>query len=315
MSENKKKNNKTGIIIFLLIILVAGFIGYEMYFTDNSSGNMRGGFPGFDEVETSYAVYVEDVSYSSMTNYLEFNGDVVASKSIDLYPDVSGKLSNLNVSLGDYVTKGQVVAQIDPSQPGQKYSENPVTSTIDGTITSLPFDIGDTISSTTVPVATVGDLQDLELESYISEKYISNIQLGLDAEITFEAYEGLVFSGSVVEISPVLDSDSRTLEITISLDDNDSNVVKSGMFGSIKLITEVKDNVISIPSSALSTGNDGYFVYVVSDENTAVLTNVETGLEVDGRVEIISGLNEGDKVITRGQSMLQDGSSVKITEK
>jgi multidrug efflux pump subunit AcrA (membrane-fusion protein) len=312
MSENKKKNSKTGIILFLLIILVAAVIGYEAYFKENISGDMRGGFPG--EVETTYAVYVEDIDYTSMTNYLEFNGDVVASKSIDLYPDVSGKLSSLNVSLGDYVTTGQVVAQIDPSQPGQKYSENPVTSTIDGTITSLPFDVGDTISSTTSPVATVGDLQDLELQSYISEKYISNIQLGLDAEITFEAYEGLVFHGTVVEISPVLDSASRTLEITISLDDNDSSVVKSGMFGSIKLITEVKDNVISIPSSALSAGNDGYFVYVVSEDNTAVLTYVETGLEIDGRIEITSGLNVGDQVITRGQSMLQDGSSVKVTE-
>jgi len=312
MSENKKKNSKTGVVIILLIIVVAAVIGYEIYFKDNMSGNMRGEMP--QQEETSYAVYVEDIDYTSMTNYLEFNGDVVAAKSIDLYPDVSGKLSSLEVSLGDYVTKGQVVAQIDPSQPGQKYAENPVTSTIDGTITDLPFNVGDTISSTTVPVATVGDLQDLELNSYISEKYMSYIKLGLDAEITFEAYEDLVFHGKVIEISPVLDSDSRTLEITISLDDNDSNVVKSGMFGSIKLITEVKENIISIPSSALSSGDEGYFVYVVSSDNKAVLTYVETGLEIDGRVEIVSGLNLGDQVVIRGQSMLQDGSLVKITE-
>lgn len=312
MSENKKKNRKTGVVLLLLIIVVAAFIGYEIYFNDNAKGNMRGQFP--QDVETSYAVYVEEIENTTMTNYLEFNGDVGAAKSIDLYPDASGKLSSLEVSLGDYVTKGQVVAQIDPSQPGQKYAQNPVTSTIDGTITSLPFDVGDTISSTSVPVATVGDLQDLELTSYISERYMSYIKLGLDAEITFEAFEDLVFHGKVIEISPILDSDSRTLEITISLDDIDSGIVKSGMFGSIKLITEIKENVLSIPSSALSTGDEGYFVYVVSDENKAVLTYIETGLEIDGRVEVLRGLNLGDQVVIRGQSMLQDGSSVNIVE-
>ncbi|MGD1821539.1 MAG: efflux RND transporter periplasmic adaptor subunit [Pleomorphochaeta sp.] len=311
MNKNKK-NKKTGVFLVILIILAIGALGYYIYFDDSNNTMMRG--PLMDSKEMSYTVYVEEMSPTTMTNYLEFNGDVVAQKSIDIYPDVTGEISSVKVSLGDYIEKGDIIVEVDPSLPGQNYSVNPVESTIDGTITDLPFDEGDQVSSTSTSIATVGDLSELELDCFISEKYMSYIQLGLDAEITFESYEGQIFKGSVVEISPVLDSSTRTLEIKIKLDENKDNIVKTGMFGSIKLITEVKDDVLSIPSSCISSGDEGYFVYVVSSDNLAKLTYVETGIEIDGRIEIISGLEEGDLVITRGQSMLKNGSTINIAQ-
>lgn len=310
MSETNTKHKKTGIVLTLLIIALAAAVVYSIFFKEAAPSMMR---PGESNEEVVYSVNTEELKASTMTDYLEFNGDVIAAKSVSLYPDISGKLASLDVSLGDYVTEGQVIAEIDPSQPGQNYSLNPVTSTIDGTVTDLPFDEGDTISSTTVPIATVGDLKDLELDSFISEKYMSAIKLGQKAEISFISYDDVVFTGTVVEISPVLDSSSRTLEIKISLDENTDNIVKSGMFGAIKLVTETKENVISIPSSSLSSDDNGSYVYVAFNDE-AVLTYVETGLQVDGRIEILSGLKEGDKVITRGQSMIQDGSSINVTE-
>ncbi|MGH4037431.1 MAG: efflux RND transporter periplasmic adaptor subunit [Sphaerochaeta sp.] len=311
MSETNKKHKKTGIVLILLIIALAGAIVYSIFFKEATPLMVR---PEQSTGTSNYAVNVEQVDETTMTNYLKLNGDVIASQSVSIYPDIAGVLTSLDVSLGDYVKVGQVIGSVDPSQPGQNYSVNPVKSTIDGTITDIAFDVGDTISSTTVPLATVGDLQNLELDSFVSEKYMSSIQLGQKAEITFISYDDVVFTGTVVEISPVLDNSSRTLEIKIALDENIDNIVKSGMFGTIKLVTETKTDVISIPSTSLSTNSEGTYVYVVSDDNTAVLTYVETGLEIDSRVEILSGLNVGDKIITRGQSMIQDGSAVTITE-
>jgi multidrug efflux pump subunit AcrA (membrane-fusion protein) len=310
MSETNTKHKKTGIVLMILIAAVAASIIYSFFFKETEKSMMRGEQSG--EI-VAYAVNVEEVSESTMTDYLKFNGDVVAAKSVSIYPDISGKLKYLNVSLGDYVTQGQTIAEVDPSQPGQNYSVNPVTSTIDGTITDIAFDVGDTISSTSVPIATVGDLKDLELDCLVSEKYMSSIKLGQTAEITFISYDDVIFTGTVVEISPVLDSSSRTLEFKIALDENIDNIVKSGMFGSVKLITEVREGTISIPSTSLLTDDDGTYVYVASD-GEAVLSYVETGLEIDGRIEILSGLNVGDEVITRGQSMIQNGSAVTVTE-
>ncbi|MDC7227568.1 MAG: efflux RND transporter periplasmic adaptor subunit [Spirochaetales bacterium] len=315
--EKDKRSKLTGIILIVLIVLAAAAIAFNVIVKDETQvgappgpGRRPGGAEGSDEPAT-YSVLVETMTPSIMENYLKFNGDVIAKTSVDIYPDTSGKLTKLSVELGDWVSKGQVIAEVDPSLPGQVYSANPVKSTIDGTITNIPHKVGETISSTEVPVATVGELTDLQLDCYISEKYMANIKLGQRAEISFEPYEDQIFSGLVVEISPVLDSSSRTLEIKISLGNRD-NLIKSGMFGSIKLITETKEDVLTVPAESLLEGDIGPFVYIVGSDNTAILTNVETGLELDGRVEVTSGLSPGDKVITRGQSMLQNGSTVKI---
>ena len=309
----KKTSKRMGVVLMVLIILVAGAIIFSLVTKNDSRGGPRGprGANQSDESMT-YSVLAETITPMDMQNYLKFNGDVIAETSVDIYPDVSGKLTKLYVSLGDYVRKGDTIAEVDPSLPGQVYSKNPVISTINGTITDLPHDVGDTISSSQELIATVGDLGDLELDCFISEKYMADIELGQTAEISFESYPNQVFTGSVVEISPVLDRNSRTLEIKLSLN-NKNGMVKSGMFGSIKLITEVKENALTVPEESLLSGNDGSFVYTVSDSNSAKMTMVKTGLELDGRVEILDGLSKGDKVIYRGQSMLQDGSSVKIT--
>jgi multidrug efflux pump subunit AcrA (membrane-fusion protein) len=309
----KSASKRMGIVLTVLIVLSAGALIFSLIGKNDSQGGQRGPRGANQSGESmTYSVLAETITPMDMQNYLKFNGDVIAETSVDIYPDVSGKLTKLYVSLGDYVRKGATIAEVDPSLPGQVYSTNPVKSTINGTITDLPHAVGDTISSSQELIATVGDLGVLELDCTISEKYIADIALGQKAEISFEPYPAEVFTGSVVEISPVLDRSSRTLEIKISLN-NKNGMVKSGMFGSIKLITEVKQNALTVPEESLLSGNDGSFVYTVSASNSAKMTMVQTGLELDGRVEILDGLFEGDKVIYRGQSMLQDGSSVKIT--
>ena len=319
MTDNNKtkKPRVTGIVLIALIIVVGGAMAFTILFKDapiSGSPGGPGGRPGAaSEGSVTYSVLAETMELTSMENYLKFNGDVIAETSVDIYPDASGKLTKLSVSLGDYVRKGQVIAEVDPSLPGQVYVASPVKSTISGIVTDLPHKVGATISTTQTPLATVGDLADLQLESFISEKNMASIKLGQKAEIGFEPFEGEIFTGSVIEISPVLDKSSRTMEIKISLDNEDGRI-KSGMFGSVRLITEKKENILTIPSESLIAGNEGSFVYVVTSDNTAALTYVETGLALDGRVEVTSGLTAGDQVVSRGQSMLKDGSSVKVTE-
>ncbi len=318
MNDTKKsrKVTTTGIILVLLILAAGGIIGFTMLKQDapiaGGPGSPGGAMPGGEESVT-YTVGAEEIVPVTMEDYLKFNGDVIAENSVDIYPDAAGKLMNLNVSLGSYVRKGQIIAQVDPSLPGQVYEASPVKSTITGTVTDLPFKVGATISSTTVPLATVGNLEDLQIVSYISEKYMAAAALGQSAEVTFEPYGNQIFYGTLTEISPVVDKNSRTLEITISLDESDSQI-KSGMFGSVRLITDVKENIFSLPSECILDTAEGEFVYVVTDDNTVNQRFIEKGLEIDGFVEITSGLSEGELVVTRGVSMLREGSSVRIAQ-
>lgn len=310
MSDKKRKGRVTGVILIALILAVGGVIAYTVLGTGNT------GFSGEAAMESDdnqvYTIRTVTVEPSTLEDYLKFNGDVVAENSVDIYPDVSGKLINLNVSLGSYVQKGQTIAHIDPSQPGQVFVASPVKSTISGTVTELPFKIGATISSTTMPVATVGNLKDLQITSYIPEKHMASVELGQLAEVTFEPYKNRIFTGILTEISPVLDKNSRTLEITISLN-NEGELIKSGMFGSVRLITDTKEEAFVLPSECIMNTDKGTFVYVVSPSNTVSQQSVTTGLAIDGMVEITSGLESGSLVVIQGMSMLRDGSTVKVS--
>jgi len=323
MTEKKKgkKIRITGIVLALLILCTAGIMamnlmgGAPIAMSDPSGG--RGGRPGSagrggQEEAVVYSVRVETAQTGTLEDYLKINGDVVAETSVDIFPDTSGKLTSLSVSLGDYVRKGEIIAEVDPSLPGQVYVESPVRSTISGTITDLPFKVGATVSSTQVPVATVGDLGDLEIQSFISEKEMASIETGLKAEIVFEPFRNELFTGRITEVSPVLDRSSRTLEIKISLDEKDRRI-KSGMFGSVRLITDVLEEALIISSDSLTTASEGTFVYVVGEDSTVEQRFVDTGLIIDGKAEILSGLTEGELVVSRGQSMLRSGSTVRVT--
>ena len=322
MSESKNNSNRkiktTGLVLIILILVTAGLIFFTMIQKDTPIAGGPGGMPGAmggegESESVTYTVKAQTIEPVTMEDYLKFNGDVIAENSVDIYPDTAGKLTSLDVSLGSYVRKGQVIAEVDPSLPGQVYVASPVKSTISGTVTDLPYKVGATISSTTVPVATVGNLTELQLVSYLPEKYMAAVATGQAAEITFEPYGDQIFYGTLIEVSPVLDKTSRTLEIKISLTES-GNVIKSGMFGSVRLITEVKDGVFSLPSDCIMDTAAGSFVYVVEQDNTVRQQSVEEGLEVDGMSEIIFGLSEGDIVVTRGLTMLRSGSSIRIAE-
>jgi multidrug efflux pump subunit AcrA (membrane-fusion protein) len=311
-----KKMNKTGVIIVILILTVAGAIAANVLMSssliaEGAEKELQSGNLSTESSDAVYSVLTLRTERSSIENYLKFNGDVIADTTVEIYPDTSGKLTGVYVSLGDYVRKNQVIAEVDPSLPGRNFVASPVRSTINGTITDLPYRVGATISSPQVPLATVGDLSALQIQSYISEKDMASVKLGQKGVITFEPYGNETFSATVSEISPVLNRNSRTLEIKLSIDELDSRI-KSGMFGSVYLITEVLEDVMVIPSSSILKSDEGSYVYVVSSERKAEKRMVETGIAIDGKTVILSGLNESEELVVLGQTMLQPGAAVKI---
>ncbi|MDC7235081.1 MAG: efflux RND transporter periplasmic adaptor subunit [Spirochaetales bacterium] len=325
-TKKKRKNRTTGLVLVIAIVGLAGFMGVSAFIGASPiAGNaekarqtgmdsMGSGRPGSGQdmpEETVYSVLTQSVETGTIEDYLKFNGDVITDTSVEIYPDATGELTKLHVSLGDYVRKGDVIAEVDPSLPGHKYVASPVKATINGTITDLPYKVGATISSPQVPVATVGDLSSLQVQSYISEKDMARVELGQIARISFEPFGNELFEGVISEISPVLDRDSRTLEIKLILTDNDSRI-KSGMFGSVYLITDTLENALIIPTSSILNSNEGSYVYTVDSSDKAEMRMIKTGLAIDGSTVVLEGLSAGDRLVTLGQTMLQSGSSVRV---
>lgn len=268
------------------------------------------------EVETLYAVSTYKTVAGNLDDYLEFGGDVASVNEVMVLPDQAGKITNVLVKVGDMVKKDQTIAYVNPLRVGVVYNDSPVKAPISGRVTSLPVTVGSTVSQSS-SVAKVARTDDLEIRIAIAERFISRISNGQKATVTFDAYPSVEFGAKIFEVSPVLDTATRTMGVKLRLNPPDSRV-KVGMYGRVKLVTESVKNAIVLPVSALVTRDGKDYVFVVttpkSGKNAAAvsLKPVTRGILVDNQVEITKGLEAGEEVVIKGQTLLNDGAKVNI---
>ncbi|MDR1220516.1 MAG: efflux RND transporter periplasmic adaptor subunit [Treponema sp.] len=252
------------------------------------------------------------VENGAIENTILINGDILTGRDVSIYPTVAGKLSDLRLKIGDTVARGQVVALVDPSRPGEVFSQSPIPAPISGVIMSSPVAAGNTVSTTTA-IYTVGDLSNLLVETFVPERYVSSLQKGLPAAVSLEAFPDETFVAVVDEVSPVLDPSSRTLRIRLKFNQRD-NRVKAGMFAQVSLVTHSRTDVKVVPRDALINTYGSYIVFTVDDGNRARRKEIALGLESESMVEIAEGLALGEKVIVAGQNFLSDGDLVRVVE-
>lgn len=266
-----------------------------------------------EETETIYAVNADIVQAGNLDDYLEFGGDVSSVSAVDVYPDAAGKISRIRVAVGDLVKKDQIIAYVDPSRPGMNYSENPVKAPISGRVTSFPPTIG-TMVSQSYSIAKISDTDELQIKVNVAERFISRIRENQTAIVSFDAYSGVEFKARVFEVSPVLDTTSRTMLAKLKVEPADSRI-KAGMYARVKLITDTIEGAVVIPNDAIVYRDGKPYVFTAkseSAESSVNMVSVKEGLSVDNKTEIQEGLKEGDVIIVKGQSLLSDGSKVKI---
>ena len=266
--------------------------------------------------EILYAVTAKKLSVGTLDDYLEFGGDVDSVSSVSVMPDMAGKLSGVKVSVGDMVKKDQIIAYVDASRPGYNYSESPVKAPAAGRIISLVTNIGTTVSQA-MPVAKISNTEEMEIKINVPERFISRVKEGQRVELTFDAYPGEIFGAKVSEVSPVLDNASRTMLTKVRIVQR-NNQIKIGMYARVKLITETRSNSIVLSSTAIVTREGKPYVFVLNqaaseDEKPTVHQQaVKLGLTIDDKTEIVDGLTAGQIVVTKGQSLLSEGSKVNV---
>ncbi len=265
------------------------------------------------EKEQLYAVSTYKTVAGNLDDYLEFGGDVSSVNAVAVLPDMAGKVSRVTVSVGDLVQKNQVIAYVDASRAGYTFTASPVKAPIAGRITALPATVGATVSQSS-PIATVAQTDDLEIKINIAERFISRIEQNQTAIITFDAYLSAEFKATAFEISPVLDTSSRTMQVKLRFNEKDSRI-KVGMYARVKLVTESVKDAILVPANALVTRDQKPFIFVVSSKGGAPsvkLTAVKLGLTVDNQTEITEGLTVGDEIVVKGMALLNDGAKINI---
>ncbi len=306
MKSNKIRNRIILVCGVLLIVVAAAFIPKK-----NKMMGRPAGEPGMGGAanETVYSVTSQTVEKTELQEYLTMNGNVQAGNTISVYPEIGGKIIKVYVTLGSEVKRGQKIAEIDPSSPGSYYQSSPVYAPISGTITSLPLTVGTSVTSSTA-VATIGEINFLQIKANVPERDIAVLKTNLKADVSLVAYKGEVFHAHVISVSPIVDETSRTKELYFAFDESDSRV-NAGMYAKVKLYTTLHQDVIVIPYDSVLNQNDQNYVFVINEDSTVSVRNVELGVNVDGMVEVLSGLQEGEKIVVSGNQSLTEGVKVK----
>lgn len=244
-----------------------------------------------------------------LQDYVMTSGDIQTQTSIEVFPSIGGTVIQMNVSLGSPVKKGDVIGYIDPSEPGSYYAKSPITCPISGSILTAPAKPGQKVQASSV-ITKIGDIENLQISAKIPERYVAELAVGQKAEIKLEAYPDVSFSASVVRISPVVDSATRTKEIILNFDKKDSRI-NAGMFAKVKLFTSAYKGTFAIGQDSIVSNSDKNYLFVVNDDDTVSKREVTLGKNVDGYYQILSGIEFGETVVTEGMLTLYEGAKVR----
>jgi membrane fusion protein (multidrug efflux system) len=187
-----------------------------------------------------------------------------------------------------------------------------VRAPFDGVVTIRSIELGQRVN-VNQSLFVVADFNPLRAKIYVPEKDIGRIYEKQRATITIDAEPGLGFTGIVKMISPVVDPASGTSKVTIDIEDHIGKL-KPGMFASVFITTETHNDALIIPKKAmiLESNLDQVYIYL---EGNAHKVNLKIGFKEGEDLEVLSGLEEGDLVVTAGQDGLREGLPLRIPDR
>ncbi len=185
-----------------------------------------------------------------------------------------------------------------------------ITSPINGVVGTISLSLGDTANPSAV-AAIVSNTSQLEVEVMVSETEVSYIQKGSPVDVVVRAVRDEPFLGEVKSISTVADPVKRNYPVKVSLP-NTEGQIKSGMFAELTIDTMSKQGILTVPVGAVIPKGGQDIVYLVDGESRAQVAEVTTGIKNDQYIEIVSGLTAGQEVIVKGNTLVSDGTLVRV---
>lgn len=223
------------------------------------------------------------------------------NKTAKIASTLEGRLIKLNVDLNDRVRTGDVLGLVQTPELLGKPLE--LKAPIDGVIVDRKSAPGELVGKDK-QIFTISDPTDLWVIAEVKERDIGAVKVGQDASFSVLAYPGETFHGKVVRIANEVETESRTVEARIEVNNADGRL-KPGMFADVEIVTTVLQDVLAISDSALQTDEDRQIVFVALDGRKFQKRAVKLGLEQRGQVQVLEGLKLGEKVVTDGSFILK----------
>lgn len=197
-------------------------------------------------------------------------------------------------------------------------AQKAITAPFSGRLGIRRVDLGQYLSPGTA-VVTLQSLNPILVNFTLPQEDLKELSVGLPIEISVDAYDGTKFAGKITTISPKIDVNTRNIPIQATLQ-NPQELLRPGMFAQVRIILPEKQNVVTLPETAVTYNPYGDTVFVIKEskgpngkqELTVHSVVVTTGTTRGDQVSISAGVKAGDWVVTAGQLKLKNGTHVTI---
>ena len=363
-------------------------IGWAV-FVDSQHQVGGGTSPDGEEV---HAVKVTRLQTQDIVEALELVGSLEADRDVEIRSRVSGRIEELAVDVGDRISKGQLLIQVDDLQQKElvrqaeaairvtvaekstqdlrviaarrehdrqqnlatkgvgtaqqleaaesklsiaeaesrlaaskvaqaeteleqsrlELAERRIESPLDGQVASRTVQVGD-LAKSDVGLLRIVDLSTVRTAVHVGESDYRQLREGQPAEVRVDTYPD-PFPGRVVRLAPVLDPETRTAVVYIAVE-NPDGLLKPGMHARVRVVLDRHEQATAVPLASVVETPEGSTVFVLADDGGRVSqVSVRLGLADRTMVEVLSGVDPADRVVTLGSHLVRDGQVVEVVD-
>ena len=248
-------------------------------------------------VRPAPGVIVVNVEKSLFYQSIETFGTAIAQNSKTYRVKKESIVGNFNIE-NRFVKSGDIIVAL-------KDNEN-IIANFEGKLGMR--EIAQGVLGSESLIITLDDLKKIIIDIKVPENYVSILKKGLKVEVSNSAFSK-TFGAEIESLSSRIDPSTRSILARVIVDNSKFEIIP-GQLMTVKVIYDENEK-IGVPESAVTIQGNSAFVYIVND-NTAKKKNIKLGKRNFGKVSVLSGISEGDKVISEGVSKVRDKAKVKI---
>ena len=283
----RSKKITIGIIIFFLVIalVIIGRYSAGLYFKKKFSKRPP---PG---------VIVEVVANKSFSESLESYCTSLSSKTSS-YKIKKDELLE-PIKFNNKVKKGDIIA---------KLASKTIIAPFEGIIGKRGIS-GSSLGSENTIILTLDDSRKVLCDLKIPEVYASVLKKNLSLNAKFSAYKNKIYKGKIESVASRVDAQTRSILARAKINNEESEIIPGSLL-EIEIFYN-KKNALSVPDTSIMYEGSKKFIYKIIANDMIKKIEIEIGVRNEGNLEILSGLNEGDKVIAEGLTKVRPGMKVK----
>jgi len=236
------------------------------------------------------------------------SGSIQAQTEVLLVPKVSGKIIRNLVQMGSSVRKSDIVSIINRDEVGYEFKPYEIRSDVKGAVSRILLNPGASVNPAT-PIMAIVDIDTVKAVMAVDELKIRFVRIGLAVQLKMAAYPDDAFTAKVTAISPICNPQTRAIDIEITVP-NPGYRLKPGMYAEMEMVQNRRSG-LTLPVAAVVDRGGQKFVFSVAADRARMMP-VLTGAISGDEIEIVSGLQGNEAIVSSGADRLENGDRLNV---